>query len=95
MSCSFLVTANNSDCEMTTTSTPTTTEEQSCKADSKKREDMCLARDTREKCEKSSSCVEWISGPDADDDLEAGLLLHRPISAVQQEIPGGVHCDGH
>merc|ERR1719474_2260190 len=52
---------------MTTTSTPTTTGEQGCcKADSKKREDMCLARDTREKCEKSSSCVEWISGPDAD-----------------------------
>merc|ERR1719260_757463 len=27
---------------------------------------MCLARDTRDKCEKSSSCVEWISGADAD-----------------------------
>merc|ERR1719232_1787271 len=67
MGCSFLVTDDPTDCEMTTTETPTTTQEQGCcKADSKKREDMCLARDTREKCEKSSSCVEWISGPDAD-----------------------------
>merc|ERR1719175_217581 len=67
MGCSFLVTDDPSDCDMTTTSTPTTTQEQGCcKADSKKREEMCLVRDTREKCEKSASCVEWISGPDAD-----------------------------
>merc|ERR1719347_2285207 len=72
MGCSFLITDDPSDCEMTTTSTPTTTEEPGCcKADSKKREDMCLARDTREKCEKSASCVEWISGKDADCSFEA------------------------
>merc|ERR1712013_774235 len=64
---SFLETDNEDDCILTTTATPTTTVEPGCcKADSKKREAMCLARDTREKCEKSSSCVEWISGDDAD-----------------------------
>ena len=67
MGCSFLVTDDVSDCV-----TPTTTQEQGCcKADSKKREDMCLARDKREKCEKSSSCIEWLSGPDADCSFEA------------------------
>merc|ERR1719187_937160 len=71
MGCEFLVTDDYTDCEMTTTSAPTTTQEQGCcKADSKKREDMCLARDTREKCEKSASCVEWISGPEADCSFE-------------------------
>merc|ERR1712121_466005 len=50
---------------------PTTTQEPGCcKADSPKREDMCLARDTREKCERSASCVEWISGPEADCSIE-------------------------
>ena len=68
--CDWVLTGDDSDCEITTTTsspTTTTTEEPGCcKADSIKREDMCLARDTREKCEKSSSCVEWISGEDAD-----------------------------
>merc|ERR1719481_1386720 len=67
MGCSFLVTDDYTDCDMTTTETPTTTEEPGCcKADSKKREDMCLARVTRDQCEKSSSCIGWISGKDAD-----------------------------
>merc|ERR1719391_918715 len=65
--CEFVETYDFSECEITTTESPTTTSEEGCcKADAKKREDMCLARDTREKCEKSASCVEWISGPDAD-----------------------------
>merc|ERR1719381_123446 len=69
--CEFVETYDFSVCEYTTTKTPTTTSEVGCcKADAKKREDMCLARDTREKCEKSSSCVEWISGPDADCSIE-------------------------
>merc|ERR1719295_1667865 len=69
--CEFVETYDFSVCEYTTTKTPTTTSEEGCcKADAKRREDMCLARDTREKCEKSSSCVEWISGSDADCSFE-------------------------
>merc|ERR1740123_2941097 len=68
--CNFKETDDPNDCVLTTetpTTTKTVTEEPGCcKADSVKREDMCAARDTRDKCEKSSSCVEWISGEDAD-----------------------------
>merc|ERR1719153_1550289 len=95
MGCEFLVTDDPDDCIMTTTSTPTTTQEQGCcKADSKKREDMCLARDTREKCEKSSSCVEWISGPDADCSIEEttteepGCCYINPEQAYSKKYRG-------
>merc|ERR1719385_524111 len=65
--CEFVYTNDFSECEYTTTETPTTTSEVGCcKADAKKREDMCLSRDTEEKCLRSASCVEWISGEDAD-----------------------------
>merc|ERR1719477_490220 len=71
MGCEFVVTDDFDVCEYTTTETPTTTSEVGCcKADSKKREDMCLARDTEEKCLRSASCVEWISGPEADCSIE-------------------------
>merc|ERR1711971_651380 len=70
-SCTWLITDEPEDCivDVTTTETPTI-EPGCCKADSVKREEMCLARDTREKCEKSSSCVGWISGNDADCSFE-------------------------
>merc|ERR1719385_361493 len=69
--CEWIVTDDPEDCIITTTESPTTTVEVGCcKADSKKREDMCLARDTEEKCLRSASCVEWISGPDADCSIE-------------------------
>merc|ERR1719232_1462380 len=70
-SCTWLITDDPDDCVVTTTTTTTPTIEPGCcKADSVKREEMCAARDTREKCEKSSSCVEWISGIDADCSFE-------------------------
>merc|ERR1719232_38816 len=70
-SCTWLITDDPDDCVVTTTTTTTPTIEPGCcKADSVKREEMCAARDTREKCEKSSSCVEWISGVDADCSFE-------------------------
>merc|ERR1719384_3066657 len=69
--CEFVVTDDFSECEYTTTETPTTTSEVGCcKADAKKREDMCLSRDTEAKCLRSASCVEWISGPEADCSFE-------------------------
>jgi len=69
--CEFVTTYDFSVCEISTTETPTTTSEVGCcKADAKKREDMCLARDTEAKCLKSASCVEWISGPNADCSFE-------------------------
>merc|ERR1711971_953000 len=70
-SCTWLITDEPEDCivDVTTTETPTI-EPGCCKADSVKREEMCLARDTREKCEKSSSCVGWITGDDADCSFE-------------------------
>merc|ERR1719443_1796280 len=57
MGCSFLETDDPSDCEMTTTETPTTTEEAGCcKGDSHKTNAMCNNRLTRSQCERSSSC---------------------------------------
>jgi len=46
-----------------------------------KREDMCLARDTQEKCESSSSCVEWIS------DIE-GVAADCSFTETTTETPG-------
>jgi len=61
--CAWMVTDDPSDCEMTTTETPTTTEEVGCcKGDSHKTNSMCNARDTRAKCDRSSSCTFVVGG---------------------------------
>jgi len=63
MGCSFLVTDDYSDCEMTTTSTPTTTAEVGCcKGDSAKTNAMCNSRLTRAQCDRSSSCSFIVDG---------------------------------
>jgi len=55
--CHWMVTEDPTDCEMTTTSTSSTTEEVGCcKGDSAKSNAMCNAREGRARCEKSSSC---------------------------------------
>merc|ERR1719232_523626 len=72
MGCSFLVTDDPTDCEMTTTSSPTTTEEVGCcKGDSHKTNTMCNSRLTRAQCERSSSCY-FIVGGDLDDECAFG-----------------------
>ena len=72
MGCSFLITDDYSDCEMTTTETPTTTAEAGCcKGDSHKTNTMCNKRLTREQCERSSSC-HFIKDGDVDDECAFG-----------------------
>jgi len=66
MGCSFLETDDPSDCEMTTTKTPTTTEEPGCcYGDSARENAMCAQKIGRDQCERSDSC-EFRSGEDAD-----------------------------
>merc|ERR1712087_204528 len=66
MGCSFLVTDDPKDCEMTTTATPTTTEEPGCcyNGDSAKENEMCGNKVGRDQCERSGKC-EFRSGEDA------------------------------
>merc|ERR1719295_1303757 len=88
--CEFVETYDFSECEITTTETPTTTQEPGCcKADSKKREDMCLARDTKEKCEKSASCIGWISGEQAD------CSMLWPTTTTTTDAPGCCYGDSY
>merc|ERR1719230_2523641 len=68
MGCSFLVTEDPKDCEMTTTETPTTTEEEGCcYGEGAKENEMCGNKVGRDQCERSGKC-EFHSGPDADCD---------------------------
>merc|ERR1719365_413395 len=58
MGCSFLVTDDPSDCEMTTTSTPTTTVTPGCcKGTSRTSNDACNAIEDPDQCDRRSSCV--------------------------------------
>merc|ERR1719309_1659596 len=66
MGCEFLVTDDPKDCEMTTTSTPTTTEEQGCcYGEGVKENEMCGNKVGRDQCERSGKC-EFREGADAD-----------------------------
>jgi len=70
MGCTFLVTDDDTDCEMTTTETPTTTAEVGCcKGDSRQTNSMCNSRLTREQCERSSSC-HFIKDGSVDDECQ-------------------------
>jgi len=54
------------DCDITTTSSPTTTEEVGCcDSDSAKKFEMCNANEEKTACERSSSCF-WTAGADAE-----------------------------
>merc|ERR1719317_1199693 len=69
MGCSFLVTDDPKDCEMTTTSTPTTTaEEGCCYGEGVKENEMCGNKVGRHQCERSGKC-EFRPGADADCEL--------------------------
>jgi len=71
MGCSFLVTDDPKDCEMTTTSTPTTTaEEGCCYGEGVKENEMCGNKVGRDQCERSGKC-EFRSGEDAICDYES------------------------
>merc|ERR1719361_2331868 len=66
MGCSFLETDDPTDCELTTTKTPTTTEEPGCcYGDGVKENAMCATKEGRDQCERSGKC-EFRSGKDAD-----------------------------
>merc|ERR1711972_1057662 len=57
MGCEFLVTDDPKDCELTTTSTPTTTEEQGCcYGEGVKENEMCSNKVGRDQCERSGKC---------------------------------------
>merc|ERR1719481_614472 len=69
MGCEFLVTDDYTDCEMTTTSTPTTTVEVGCcYGDTAKTNEMCSNKVGRDQCERSGKC-EFKSGEYADCEL--------------------------
>merc|ERR1719319_386334 len=66
MGCSFLETEDPSDCEMTTTKSPTTTSEVGCcYGEGVKENEMCCNKDGRDQCERGDSC-EFRAGDDAD-----------------------------
>merc|ERR1711972_170551 len=69
MGCEFLVTDDPKDCEMTTTSTPTTTMEPGCcYGEGVKENEMCGDKVGRDQCERSGKC-EFRSGEYADCEL--------------------------
>merc|ERR1712115_707716 len=83
MGCSFLVTDDYSDCEITTTSTPTTTTEAGCcYGDTAKTNAMCAEKETRDQCERSGKC-EFRSGIDAD--CELPTTTSEPWLGAQDE----------
>jgi hypothetical protein len=66
MGCSFLETEDPSDCELTTTKTPTTTEEPGCcYGEGVKENERCGNMAGRDQCERSGTC-EFRSGENAD-----------------------------
>jgi len=90
--CEFVSGGEPEDCVITTTSTTTTTEEPGCcKGDSAKSNPMCNKRETREQCEKSSSC-HFISGGEVDKDcvvdsttIEPGCCYGNPDAAYSKK----------
>merc|ERR1719204_1744282 len=86
-SCEWLLTDDASDCEITTTDTPTTTEEAGCcKADAPKRQDMCDLKETRKKCDRSSSC-HWLSGEDQTCEWEETTTVTPGCCFLNPEVP--------
>merc|ERR1719320_487678 len=71
--CNWLVTDDETDCEITTTSSPTTTEEMGCcKGDSVKSNDKCNGKLDSASCERMSSCEWIIDGVLEDGDCDFG-----------------------
>jgi len=70
--CEWMVTDDAADCELTTTESPTTTEEIGCcKGDSFKSNAKCNMKLTSDKCDRSSSC-HWIARGVLEDDCAFG-----------------------
>merc|ERR1719335_1305573 len=87
MGCEFLVTDDPSDCEMTTTSTPTTTQELGCcYGEGVKENEMCGNKVGRDQCERSGKC-EFRSGTDAD------CTYYPPTSSTTTTEPGCCYGD--
>merc|ERR1719317_1826094 len=64
--CNWMVTDDPDDCLITTTNTPTTTEEPGCcYGEGVKENEMCATKIGRDQCERSGTC-EFRSGDDAD-----------------------------
>merc|ERR1719317_950273 len=76
--CEFVSGGEPEDCVITTTNTPTTTEEVGCCAgDSAKTNPMCNARTSRTQCERSSSCHFIVDG-DVDVDCAVDSTTTEP-----------------
>merc|ERR1719347_2022097 len=87
MGCSFLVTDDPKDCEMTTTESPTTTEEVGCcYGEGVKENEMCGNKEGRDQCERSGKC-EFRSGTDAD------CTYNPPTSSTTTPEPGCCYGD--
>jgi len=90
MGCSFLETDDPRDCELTTTETPTTTEEPGCcGSDNNRKFEMCNAKETRATCERSNDC-EWTSGGDAV--CEPQVTTVAPGCCAGQSYQGAAKC---
>jgi len=90
MGCDFLVTDDPNDCIVTTTETPTTTQEPGCCAgDSAKSNEKCNTRTEKNLCLRSGNC-EWRSGAEADcsweetTTAEPGCCLGNPNAAYSK-----------
>jgi len=89
--CYFVIDGEPEDCVITTTSTTTTTEDPGCCAgDSAKSNPMCNKCETREQCEKSSSC-HFVSGGDVNVDCVVhstpAPILPAPITTATTLAP--------
>ena len=85
MGCEFLVTDDPKDCEMTTTSTPTTTEELGCcYGEGVKENEMCGNKVGRDQCERSGKC-EFREGADADCEFVPTTTTSEPWLGAKDE----------
>jgi len=78
--CEWVLTDNPEDCVMTTTTTTTTTTTEApgcCMADSAKRQDMCDKKESKSKCDRSSSC-HWIETDDPEDCMVEETTTSEP-----------------
>merc|ERR1719471_1010831 len=85
MGCDFLLTEDPSDCEMTTTETPTTTEEAGCcYGEGVKENEMCGNKVGRDQCERSGKC-EFREGADADCEFVPTTTTSEPWLGAKDE----------
>merc|ERR1711902_440676 len=85
MGCSFLVTDDPKDCEMTTTESPTTTEEVGCcYGEGVKENEMCGNKEGRDQCERSGKC-EFREGEDADCEFVPTTTSMEPWLGAKDE----------